>query len=84
MLYFTVLDGQFFLISSVSSWGPAGQGVVSGPAVRGAVPWAVSAQVAKGSIPWCGTSCLPGLVSVAVLSAALDQDHSQWGWPPQR
>ena len=85
MLYFTVLDCQF-LVSSVSSWGPAGLGVVSGLAVGGAVSEAISARAVRGlrTEVWGLLSARAGVVPVAALSAALDQDCSQCGWlvPP--
>ena len=84
LLYFTVLDCQF-LISSVSSWGPARLGVVSGLAFGGAVPWTVSAQIARGfcTLVWGLLSAWIGVVPVAVLPVALDRDRSQCGWPPK-
>ena len=82
--YFTVLVCQF-LISSVSSWGPARLGVVSGLAAGGAVPWTAPAWVTRGlcTLVWGLLSARVGVVSVAVLPAALDQDLSQCGWPPK-
>ena len=81
---FTILFCQF-LISSVSSWGPARLGVVSGLAAGGAVPWAVSARVAGGlcTLVQGLLSAQVGMVSVAALPAALDRDLSQCGWPPK-
>ena len=85
---FTVLVCQF-LISSVSSWGPARLGVVTGLDGGGAVPWTVSARVARGvctpvrglSVWVCGSVCLRAYVCVyecvcicVCLCACL------WGW----
>ena len=81
MIYVTVLDGQF-LISSVSSWGPARLGVVSGLATGVAVPWTVSTRVARGLCTLVRglLSAWVGVISVAALPAALDRDLCQCGW----
>ena len=85
MLYFTVLDCQF-LISSVSSWGPAGLGVVSGLAVGVAVSGGRFGPDVRGlrTVVWGLLSARVGVVPVAALSAALDQDRSQCGSPPSK
>ena len=66
------------------TWGPARPGVVSGLAAEGAVPWTISARVARGLCTFVRglLSARVGVVSVAVLPAALDRDLSQCGWPP--
>ena len=67
--------------SSVSSWGAARLGVVSGLLLGVLSHGWFQPGWLEGSAPWC----LPGLgvVSVAVFPAALDYDLSQCGWSPK-
>ena len=57
--------------------------MVSGLAAGGAVPWTAPARVTRGlcTLVWGLLSARVGVVSVAVLPAALDRDLSQCGWP---